>query len=156
MTATEIQDRATRDAERSVFQSRLHHVGIIVADEDQVNTLAALLGLTRGHDEYVAEYEAQCYFTAGNGAAIEFIVPRPGGKLSKFNKGFGGIHHIALEVDDLAAAQVALRERGVKLLEDQPVDAGSLLINFVPPLYTRGFIVELVQRNTRETLRTEL
>jgi methylmalonyl-CoA/ethylmalonyl-CoA epimerase len=142
-----------------VFQSRLHHVGIIVPDEDQVNLLAALLGLVRGESEYVAEYEAQCYFTgvpSGAGAAIEFIVPRPDSKLTKFNKGVGGLHHIALEVDDLADASAALRERGVKLLEDHPVDAGSLLINFVPPLYTRGFIVEFIQRKTREVLRTEL
>jgi catechol 2,3-dioxygenase-like lactoylglutathione lyase family enzyme len=142
-----------------VFQSRLHHVGIIVADAEQVDLLAALLGLVRGADEYVAEYEAQCYFTGapgGAGAAIEFIVPRPGSKLTKFNKGFGGLHHIALEVDDLADASAALRERGVKLLEDHPVDAGSLLINFVPPLYTRGFIVEFIQVKTREVVRTEL
>jgi methylmalonyl-CoA/ethylmalonyl-CoA epimerase len=141
-----------------VFQSRLHHVGIIVADEQQVDLLAQLLGLTRGASEYVAEYEAQCHFTAspGAGAAIEFIVPRPGSKLTKFNKGFGGLHHIALEVDDLADASAALRERGVKLLEDHPVDAGSLLINFVPPLYTRGFIVEFIQVKTREVVRTEL
>lgn len=151
-----------------MFQSRLHHVGIIVADEAQVDLLAALFGLTRGQREYVPDYEAECYFTGSGtggevagtntqvGAAIEFIVPRAGGKLSKFNKGFGGIHHIALEVDDLAAAAVELRERGVKLLEDHPVDAGSILINFVPPLYTRGFIVELIQRKTGATLRTEL
>jgi len=140
-----------------VFQSRLHHVGIIVADEQQVDLLAGLLGLVRGDDEYVEEYQAQCYFTGGGaGAAIEFIVPRPGSKLTKFNKGFGGLHHIALEVDDLANASAALRERGVKLLEDHPVDAGSLLINFVPPLYTRGFIVEFIQVKTREVVRTEL
>jgi methylmalonyl-CoA/ethylmalonyl-CoA epimerase len=147
-----------------VFQSRLHHVGIIVADEAQVDLLAALFGLTRGQREYVPDYEAECYFTGGEGvgtgaqvgAAIEFIVPRAGGKLSKFNKGFGGIHHIALEVDDLELAAVELRERGVKLLEDHPVDAGAILINFVPPLYTRGFIVELIQRKTGATLRTAL
>jgi catechol 2,3-dioxygenase-like lactoylglutathione lyase family enzyme len=131
-------------------------VGIIVADEQQVDLLVALLGLTRGAEEYVPDYEAQCYFTEGPGAAIEFIVPRAGGKLSKFNKGFGGLHHVALEVDDLEAAAAALRERGVKLLEDHPVDAGPILIHFVPPLYTRGFIVEFVQRKTRETLRTAL
>ena len=125
---------------------RLHHVGIIVPDVEQVDTLVALFGLQRGHEEYVAEYEAQCYFTQGAGAAIEFIVPREGSKLSKFNKGMGGIHHIALEVDDLDAASTELGEKGLKLLEQTPVDAGSILINFVPPLYTRGFIVELVQR----------
>jgi catechol 2,3-dioxygenase-like lactoylglutathione lyase family enzyme len=138
-----------------VFRSRLHHIGIIVADVEQVEMLTALLGLERGREEYVAEYEAQCYFTAGAGAAIEFIVPT-GGKLRSFNKGFGGLHHIALEVDDLAAASTELAARGVKLLEEHPVDAGTILINFVPPLYTRGIAVELVQSKTGEVVRVPL
>lgn len=127
-----------------------------MADVEQVDLLVSLLGLVRGQEEYVEEYEAQCYFTAGTGAAIEFIVPRAGGKLSKFNKGFGGIHHVALEVDDLREASVELSNKGVRLLEEHPVDAGAILINFVPPLYTRGFIVELIQRKTGEVLRTQL
>lgn len=138
-----------------MFRSRLHHVGIIVPDVEQVDLLVGLLGLERGHDEYVADYEAQCYFTRGEGAAIEFIVPT-GGKLKTFNKGFGGIHHIALEVEDLTTACAELRDKGVKLLEQHPVDAGSILINFIPPLYTRGIIVELIQRNTGEIVRREL
>ena len=138
-----------------MMHPRLHHVGIIVADHAQVETLVALFGFTRGAEEYVPEYEADCYFTEGPGAAIEFIVPR-GGKLATFNKGLGGLHHVALEVDDLEQASAELAGKGVKLLETQPVDAGPILINFVPPLYTRGFIVELIQRKTRQVLRTEL
>ena len=138
-----------------MFHSKLHHVGIIVADAQQVELLTTLLGLERGEQQYVPEYEAQCYFARGGDTAIEFIVPG-GGKLAKFNKGFGGLHHIALEVDDLEEASEELRTKGVKLLEQHPVDAGSILINFVPPLYTRGFIVELVQRKTGAIVRTTL
>lgn len=138
-----------------MFRSRLHHVGIIVPDVEQVDFLVDLLGLRRGTEEYVEEYQAQCYFTEGAGAAIEFIVPS-GGKLASFNKGVGGIHHIALEVDSLAEASAELRARGVKLLEEHPVDAGPIFINFVPPLYTRGFIVELIERKTGEVLRTRV
>jgi methylmalonyl-CoA/ethylmalonyl-CoA epimerase len=136
--------------ERDLFKSKLHHVGIVVPDLARVDLLVALLGLTRGAEEYVAEYEADCYFTTGPGACIEFIVPR-GGKLSRFNKGVGGIHHIALEVEDLVAATAQLSENGVKMLEQTFVDAGDLAINFVPPLYTRGIVVELVQRKTDVT-----
>lgn len=141
-----------------VFRSKLHHVGIIVASEEQVHTLIELLGLERGHEEFVPEYEAQCYFAHGTGSssAIEFIVPAPGGKLSRFNKGLGGIHHIALEVDDLERAAEELRAHGVKLLEQAPVVAGDIRINFIPPLYTRGFIVELIEPITGATIRTQL
>jgi len=138
-----------------MFQSKLHHVGIIIPDVAQMDALAAVFGLERGSEQYVKEYEAQCYFTRGSGAVIEFIVPL-GGTLATFNKGIGGLHHIALEVDDLAYASEQLRNNEIKLLEDAAVDAGPILINFVPPAYTRGLRVELVQRKTGETLRNVL
>jgi methylmalonyl-CoA/ethylmalonyl-CoA epimerase len=125
-------------------KNRLGHVGIIIPTMEQVEQLLALLGLERGHTEYVAEYQADCVFTAGPGAVLEFIVPR-GGKLASFNKGTGGLHHIALEVDDIEEATRELEAREVELLETKPVDAGSILINFIPPAYTRGFTVEIIQ-----------
>jgi acyl carrier protein/catechol 2,3-dioxygenase-like lactoylglutathione lyase family enzyme len=133
---------------------RLHHVGIIVPDSSQVQVLMALLGLRAGERQYVPEYEADCFFTetGGPGAVIEFIVPT-GGKLAKFNKGMGGVHHIALEVDDLEGYSAGLAAEGVSLLEDHPVDAGRLLINFLPPAYTRGIIVEFVQTKSVATSR---
>jgi len=105
-----------------------------------------LLGVSPGRRQYVPEYEADCIFTEGEGAGIEFIIPGEGGKLSKFNRGMGGLHHIALEVDDLVALQHELADKGVKLLETTPVDAGDIRINFLPPIYSRGVIVEFVER----------
>ncbi|MBM4036938.1 MAG: VOC family protein [Planctomycetes bacterium] len=128
--------------------ARLHHVGIIVRDEAQLALLLSVLGLGEGHRQFVPEYEAECVFTQGSGAGIEFIIPR-GGKLAGFSKGLGGLHHIAIEVDDLAARSRELRAAGVELLEGAAVEAGELRINFVPPVYTRGVIVELVERVPR-------
>jgi len=125
--------------------ARLHHVGIIVRDADQLELLLGVLGLEAGRRQYVPEYEAECVFAGGPGAAIEFIIPR-GGKLAQFNKGLGGLHHVAIEVSDLAARSRELREQGIELLEGTAVEAGEIRINFVPPVYTRGVIVELVER----------
>jgi catechol 2,3-dioxygenase-like lactoylglutathione lyase family enzyme len=125
-------------------QTGLHHVGIIVPDLNQVQLLMKLLKLEPGRTQYVPQYDADCIFTRGERGVIEFIVPR-GGVLTKFNKGMGGLHHVALEVDDLDRRCAELRSEGIELLEATPVDAGPLLINFLPPAYTRGFIVELVQ-----------
>jgi methylmalonyl-CoA/ethylmalonyl-CoA epimerase len=124
--------------------ARLHHVGIVVPDEAQVASLLDLLGLQAAHTSYVSEYEADCIFTAGPGACIEFVVPR-GGSLTRFNRGVGGLHHIAVEVPDLSAATHELRQRGVQLLEEKAVETDILKINFIPPIYTRGIIVELVE-----------
>jgi catechol 2,3-dioxygenase-like lactoylglutathione lyase family enzyme len=125
-------------------RSKLHHVGIIVADAERLAELMALLGVEPGRRQYVAEYEAECVFSAGAGAAIEFVIPI-GPKLANFNKGMGGLHHIALEVEDLDRSSDELRSQGIELLERQAVDAGPLRINFIPPAYTRGLIVELVE-----------
>lgn len=133
------------DAETLVPGSRLHHVGIICRDRAQVDELMRLFGMRSVQETWVEAYQADCVFTSGEAGGIEFIIPR-GGKLKKFNKGVGGLHHIAVEVQDLEATSARLRGEGIELLEATPVDAGDLLINFVPPLYTRGVIVEVVQK----------
>jgi methylmalonyl-CoA epimerase len=127
------------------FKSSLHHIGIIVPDRRHVDFLNGILGLETGEPVYVPEYEADCIFTSKNSSNIEFVIPRENSKLSNFNKGMGGLHHIALEVDDILDVSGQLAEEGIDLLEDKPVQAGQLLINFLHPAETRGFIVEFVQ-----------
>lgn len=134
--------------------NRLHHVGIVCRDREGAEELLQLLGLEVASEEYVEAYQAQCLFTEGPQGRLELIVPT-GGKLAKFNKGAGGLHHIALEVDDIEAESARLREAGVQLLEDEPVDAGPIKINFVPPAYTRGVIVELVAPNAGDAAAEE-
>jgi methylmalonyl-CoA epimerase len=125
-------------------ETKLHHVGIVVPDLERIQLLLDLLGMEVGHTQYVPQYEADCYFTRGQGSVIEFVVPR-GGILQKFNKGFGGLHHIAIEVDDIESRSAELRAEGVELLEEKAVDAGWIWINFLTPASTRGLIVEIVQ-----------
>jgi len=127
-----------------MFHGKLHHVGIIVPDAERVEELCRLCGMSLGRRQYVPEYEAECIFTEGPRGVIEFIVPR-GGKLTQFNKGIGGLHHIAIEVEDLQATTAQLASDGVRLLETSPVDAGELLINFLPPVFSRGVTIEYVQ-----------
>jgi methylmalonyl-CoA/ethylmalonyl-CoA epimerase len=124
--------------------ARLHHVGIIVPNRERVDMLVDLLGLHVRFSQYVEEYEADCVFTGAGGPYLEFIVPR-GGKLSEFNNGLGGLHHIAIEVKDLAAHAKQLQAKGIRLLEQKSVNAGEMRINFLPPVYTRGIIVEFVE-----------
>ena len=127
------------------FKSSIHHIGIIVPDRNHVDFLIGILGLETGEFVYVPEYEADCIFTSNSSSNIEFVIPRENSRLSKFNKGMGGLHHIALEVDDILEVSGQLSAKGIDLLEERPVRAGRLLINFLPPAETRGFIVEFVQ-----------
>lgn len=124
----------------------LHHVGIVLPDEQTALGLMALLGLEEDFRGLVPQWSVLCIFTRRNGATpIEFVIP-DGGPLAGFGKGAGGLHHIALQVDDLDAVRDRLAARGMKLLEPEHVKgAGDFLCNFLSPVYTRGLTIEFVQ-----------
>ena len=79
------------------------------------------------------------------GTAIELVVADEG-PLLKFNKGVGGVHHYAFEIDDFAAAARWCAEKDLRLLEPEPIKgAGDFWCNFIHPVSTRGVQIELVQ-----------
>jgi hypothetical protein len=121
-------------------------VGIVVPSEHQAHDLIELLGLQEEGRGYVDSYSALCIFTAGNGgSSLELVVPSEG-PLTRFNRGLGGLHHVAIVVDSLTELADTMRERGTPLLEERPVrGAGEFLCNFLAPVYTRGVIVEYVE-----------
>jgi len=57
-----------------------------------------------------------------------------------------GVQQVAYTVEDVAAVSATLRERGIRLLYDEPRPgtAGSL-VNFVHPKDAMGVLIELVQ-----------
>jgi methylmalonyl-CoA/ethylmalonyl-CoA epimerase len=128
------------------WQPPLHHVGIVSPSEEEAMALMALLGLAEDYRGFVPQWSALCIFTKPNGASpIEFVVP-DGGPLARFNKGAGGLHHIALQVPDLDALAARLEAEDMKLLESEHVKgAGDFLCNFLSPVYTRGVTIEFVQ-----------
>jgi catechol 2,3-dioxygenase-like lactoylglutathione lyase family enzyme len=124
----------------------LHHVGIVQPTEADALEMMALLGLEEDYRGFVPTWSALCIFTRPAGRSpIEFVVP-DGGPLEKFNKGAGGLHHIALETPDIRELAKALELDGLRLLEPEPVKgAGNFLCNFLSPVSTRGITVEFVQ-----------
>ena len=124
----------------------LHHVGIVQPSEEDALAMMTLLGLEEDYRGFVPQWSALCIFTKANGASpIEFVVP-DGGPLARFNKGAGGLHHIALQVPDLDSLARRLEAEDMKLLEPEHVKgAGPFLCNFLSPIYTRGLTVEFIQ-----------
>ena len=128
------------------FGPPLHHVGIVQTSEEDALQLMTLLGLQEDYRGFVPQFSALCIFTRRTeGSPIEFVIP-DGGPLERFNKGAGGLHHIALQVPDLDALAQDLAAQDMRLLEPTHVKgAGNFLCNFLSPLYTRGVTIEYVQ-----------
>lgn len=131
---------------------RVHHVGIVAPSEALATTQMSRLGLVEDFRGRVERWDVLCIFCQPNGGSpIEFVVPGSKSPLRLFNEGLGGLHHVALTVPDLVLAMRKFEELGMSLLESEPVQgAGNFLCNFVPPIYTRGFAVELVQVGTQQ------
>lgn len=134
------------DAATILCHPHLHHVGIVQPTEMDAREMIEFMGLEEDFRGYVPQFQALCIFTrSSNGSPIELVVP-DGGPLLRFNKGAGGIHHVALQVESLDAIAAKLAAQGMRLLETEHVKgAGDFLCNFLSPIYTRGVTIEYVQ-----------
>ena len=67
--------------------------------------------------------------------------------ISKFlEKRGGGIHHVAVEVDDIRAALADMKSKGTRLIDEEPrAGAEGCLVAFVHPAASNGVLLELVE-----------
>jgi len=69
------------------------------------------------------------------------------GQIAKFIQKRGqGIHHIAMEVDDIQGELDCLKGKGLKLINEKPYrNAHQELVAFIHPKSTFGVLIELIQ-----------
>lgn len=130
---------------------RLHHVGIIMTTMERAQQFMEQFGLEEDYREYVDAYQAWCIFTkySAEESPVELVVPTAG-KLTEFNKGKGGLHHIAFEVEDVRAARDEYTAKGMEMLEEIPAKgAGGIIVNFLRPRYGLGVLVEFVEKTDK-------
>lgn len=138
----------------SIGLLRIDHVGVAVPDLDAaVAYHQRVFGMRCVHQETNPEQGVREAMLAvgeppGAGGFLQLLAPlRPDSPIRKFLDRHGpGLQQLAYTVADLDAACARLRERGVRLLYDQPRrgTAGSR-INFVHPKDAGGVLVELVE-----------
>jgi methylmalonyl-CoA/ethylmalonyl-CoA epimerase len=131
--------------------TRIDHVGIAVRDLDRaIDFYDRTFGTRLVHEEVNEEQGVREAMLAvgDSGSCIQLLAPlRADSPIGRFLERSGeGIQQVAYGVEDLDAACAQLRERGVRLLYDEPRrgTAGSR-INFVHPKDAGGVLMELVE-----------
>jgi methylmalonyl-CoA/ethylmalonyl-CoA epimerase len=124
----------------------LHHVGVISPSLEDADAFMKLMGLTEVYRGYVEPWSCLCIFTRSSSGTVIELVVADAGPLMRFNKGAGGVHHFAFEIDDFDRVERWCEERGLELIEPKPIKgAGDFWCNFIHPLGTRGVQIEFVQ-----------
>jgi len=131
-------------------KATLDHIGIAVGDLGQALAFYRDgLGLEVEPPEEVPSQRVRAHFVPVGEATIELLeATSPDSPIAKFIEKRGpGVHHVTLRVDDLRAVLDRLKERGIRLIDEQPrPGAEGALIAFVHPASTHGVLVELKQR----------
>ena len=126
----------------------VHHIGIAVDDLDAaIDRYRSLFGATVEHRERVEDQGVEAASLDVGGSRIELLGPLgPDTPVGKFLAKRGpGMHHVAFEVEDVAAELARLRDDGVQLIDEEPRRGlFGLQVAFVHPEATGGVLAEFV------------
>jgi methylmalonyl-CoA/ethylmalonyl-CoA epimerase len=129
---------------------KINHLGIATKGiEEALKFWEDALGLENVHTEVVEDQKVRVAMLPIGETRIELLEPTSeDSPISKFlEKRGGGIHHIAVEVEDIEAALLKLKREGARLIDEQPrIGAENCLVAFVHPSSASGVLLELVQK----------
>ena len=126
----------------------IHHLGVAVADLDEaVATYGRLFGAAVEHRATVADQGVEAASLCVGASRVELLAPlgddTPVGRF--LAKRGPGMHHVAYEVDDLAAALTDLAGGGAELIDPEPRQGlFGLEVAFVHPDSVHGVLSEVV------------
>jgi len=128
---------------------KINHLGIATKSIDEALSFwSDALGLENVHTETVEDQKVRVAMLPIGESRVELLEPTSDDSpISKFlEKRGGGIHHVAIEVEDITAALDKMKAQGMRLIDESPrIGAEGCLVAFVHPASTNGVLLELVQ-----------
>jgi methylmalonyl-CoA epimerase len=129
--------------------TRVHHVGIAVADLDEsIELYRAALGAELVHRARNEKDGIEAAFLRTGAGEVELLsATTPDSPVGKFLARRGpGLHHVAFGVSDITAALAHARAAGLELIDAEPrMGMHGSLIAFVHPKSMGGVLTELVE-----------
>lgn len=129
---------------------KIDHLGIATGGiQEALKFWEDALGLETVHVEEVEDQKVRVAMLPLGESRIELLEPlSEDSPISSFlEKRGGGIHHIAVEVEDINASLAKLKKAGMRLIDEEPrTGAEGCLVAFVHPKSANGVLLELVQK----------
>ena len=126
----------------------IHHLGVAVEDLDAaLSTYQRLFGAQIEHRATVPDQGVEAASVRVGAGRVELLEPleadTPVGRF--LEKRGPGMHHVAYEVDDVAAALTTLADAGADLIDAEPrTGLFGLEVAFVHPDSVHGVLSEVV------------
>jgi methylmalonyl-CoA/ethylmalonyl-CoA epimerase len=131
-----------------MFQ-RVDHIGVAVTDLDAAIALhERAYAMELVHREVVAEQGVEAVLLDVGEGHVELLAPLDDDTpVGKFLARRGpGVHHVAYQVTDIEASLAGLRERGLRLIDEQPrAGIRGSRVAFLHPCSSGGVLTEIVQ-----------
>lgn len=127
---------------------KINHVAIVVEDiQSSLSFWEDALGIKMDKMEEVPSQKAKVAFLPVGEGEIELVQPtEPESGTGKFlRERGGGMHHLCLEVDDIIGMLAQLKDKGVRLINEAPLEMEGRKIAFIHPKSTGGVLVELYE-----------
>lgn len=127
---------------------KINHVAVVVEDIDSALSFwRDVMGLALDHIEAVPSQSSKVAFIPVGDSEIELVQPTdPDSGLGKYlDKRGEGLHHLCLEVEDIEGMLAILKEKGARLINEEPIELPGRKMAFVHPKAANGVLVELYE-----------
>ena len=128
---------------------KINHVAVVVDDMEQALAFwRDGLGMELRELRAVPAEKSEVAFLPLEDSEVELVCPTTDDSgIAKYLAERGpGMHHICLEVDDIIAMLAQLKEKNIRLINEEPrLAADGKKYAFIHPKATGGVLVELYQ-----------
>jgi methylmalonyl-CoA epimerase len=130
---------------------KIAHIGIAVKNlDDALKFYRDVLGLKASLPQVLEEQQVKVVFLPVGESKLELLEPTgPESPVARFLDTRGeGIHHLAVQVDDIDSRLLEVKAAGGRLIDKTPrPGAGGTRIAFIHPKTASGVLLELCQKD---------
>ena len=137
---------------------RVHHIGIAVNNlKESAAVFEKLLGIKAEVHATPCQKVTEAVFKVGDEVEIDLLEPLgQDSTVAKFLEKRGeGLHHLAMEVEDVNAGLKEMEQKGFQLIdkEGRPGVAGQ--IGFIHPKSVHGVLIELIEPKEKKVKKPD-